>query len=274
MKRIFGLTLLVLLFVTVASYTNITSSKASAAAAPSTHAAAFKVARNDVSKGRLTRDNFEDSLRTLYHSIGLEKAGLKYDVFRFGMIGYYSLRQQGKLSQRDIVSFIDFSKPSTEKRFYTVDLKKKSLKFHSLVSHGKNTGQNMATAFSNTVHSNQSSLGFYLTGETYVGSKGYSLRLDGLDGSYNDKMRERAVVMHEANYVSESWIRKYGRLGRSQGCPALPKEISRKVIDTIKDKTLIFAYFDDSEYLANSTHLNIDNLFDRLDVFEAVTAEL
>src|SRR5690606_13191854 len=114
-----------------------------------------------------------------------------------------------------------------EKRFYTVDLKKKSLKFHSLVSHGKNTGQNMATSFSNTVHSNQSSLGFYLTGETYVGSKGYSLRLDGLDGSYNDKMRERAVVMHEANYVSESWIRKYGRLGRSQGCPALPKEISR-----------------------------------------------
>lgn len=272
MKRIIGLSLLVIALLAVTSYQNLFSTMQSAAAAPTIVPA--KLAVNENVRGQLTRLNFEDSLRSLYHSIGLAKSGMNYDVFRYGMIGYYSLKQQGRLSDRNIVSFIDFSKPSTEKRFYTVDLSRKSLKFHSLVSHGKNTGQNIATSFSNVPHSNQSSLGFYLTGETYVGSKGYSMRLDGIDGSYNDKMRDRAVVMHNAAYVSDHWIRKYGRLGRSQGCPALPKEISRTVIDTIKDRTLIFAYFNDEEYLTKSKHLDIGKLFDRLDAMEAVTAEL
>lgn len=271
MKRIFGLSLLVLAFIVTTGSTNLFkthSSLSSATVVPT------KVASSEAVKGKLNRVNFEDSLRSLYHSIGLDKAGMNYDVFRYGMIGYYSLERQGKLSGRKIVSFIDFAKPSTEKRFYTVDLSTKTLKFHSLVSHGRNTGQNIATAFSNRPHSNQSSIGFYLTGETYIGSKGYSLRLDGMDGVYNDKMRERAVVMHDAAYVSEGWIRKYGRLGRSQGCPALPKEISRKVIDTIKDKTLIFAYYNDQKYLASSKHLNLDQLFEKLDAFDPVMAEI
>jgi hypothetical protein len=119
----------------------------------------------------------------------------------------------------------------------------------------------MAKSFSNTVHSNQSSLGFYVTAETYVGSKGYSLKLDGMEKGYNDKLRERAVVMHNADYVSESWIKKYGRLGRSQGCPALPNEIGKKVIDTIKNGTAIFAYFADSAYLSESSYLDANNLF-------------
>jgi hypothetical protein len=269
MKRIIGLSLLVISLLTVTGNTNLFSTVHSSASA--SHPVPVSI---ESTKGKLTRFNFEDSIRSLYHSIGLEKAGMNYTVFRYGMIGFYSLEQQGKLSGRKIVSFIDFSKPSTEKRFYTIDLARKSLKFHSLVSHGKNTGQNIATSFSNIPHSNQSSLGFYVTGETYIGSKGYSMRLDGIDGTFNDKMRERAVVMHDAAYVSENWVRKYGRLGRSQGCPALPKEISRTVIDTIKDKTLIFAYFNDKEYLATSKHLDIDKLFDRLDALEAVTAEL
>jgi hypothetical protein len=214
---------------------------------------------------RLTRANFEDSVHVLYKSAKLDKAGLNYDVFRYGMIGYYSLRNSGKLGGKNIVSFIDFTKPSTEKRFYTVDLDRNVLLYHSLVSHGRNTGENIATDFSNRPHSNQSSLGFYVTGETYIGSKGYSLRLDGVDGSYNDKMRERAVVMHDADYVSEYWIKKYGRLGRSQGCPALPKAISRKVIDSIKDRTVVFAYFKDATYLKSSKHLNIESLFSELD---------
>ena len=272
MKRIIGLSLLVIALLTATSFTKLFSTVQSAASAPSVTPAKLTGIANV--RGKLTRLNFEDSLRSLYHSIGLAKSGMDYHVFRYGMIGYYSLKQQGKLSERNIVSFIDFSKPSTEKRFYTIDLAKKMLKFHSLVSHGKNTGQNIATSFSNVPHSNQSSLGFYLTGETYVGSKGYSMRLDGIDGIYNDKMRDRAVVMHDAAYVSDHWIRKYGRLGRSQGCPALPKEISRKVIDTIRDKTLIFAYFNDEEYLANSKHLDIGKLFDGLDAIEVVTAEL
>ena len=272
MKRTLRLSLLVIAFVAVAGSANLfTINHSSAAEAPVVPA---KFVTVETLKGKLTRTNFEDSLRSLYHSIGLAKAGMNYDVFRYGMIGYYSLEQQGKLSGRKIVSFIDFSKPSTEKRFYTVDLSRKLLKFHSLVSHGRNTGQDKATSFSNTPHSNQSSLGFYLTGETYVGSKGYSMRLDGIDGIYNDKMRERAVVMHDAAYVSENWIRKYGRLGRSQGCPALPKEISRKVIDTIKDKTLIFAYYNDQKYLASSEYLKLEKLFDRFDALDVIMAEI
>jgi hypothetical protein len=123
----------------------------------------------------------------------------------------------------------------------------------------------MATDFSNTPHSNQSSLGFYVTGETYVGSKGYSLRLDGKEKSFNDKIRSRAVVMHAADYATESWIKRYGRLGRSQGCPALPPDLSKEVINTIKDKTAIFTYYPDEDYLKTSGYLRIEKLFETLD---------
>jgi hypothetical protein len=223
---------------------------------------------------KLTRNNFEDSLQSLYHVIGLEKYGMSFDVFRYGMVGYYSLKHEGKLSEKPIVSIIDFTKKSTEKRFYTIDLDKHEVVFHSLVSHGKNTGENEAKAFSNIPQSNQSSLGFYVTGETYTGSKGYSLRLDGMDAGINDKMRERAVVMHDAEYVSDTWIKKYGRLGRSQGCPALPKGLARKVINTIKDKTVIFAYYNDDAFLAASNYLKVNTLFKNLDAVEDALAQI
>jgi hypothetical protein len=228
-------------------------------------AAVNNVTATDPKLMKLTRVNFEDSISTLYKAIGLDKIGMNYDVFRYGMIGFYSLQQDGKLNDSNLVSFIDFTKPSTEKRFYTVDLNSRTVKFHSLVSHGRNTGENIAKSFSNTPNSNQSSLGFYITGETYVGSKGYSMRLDGMDGEYNSNMRNRAVVMHDAEYVSEEWIKKYGRLGRSQGCPALPKAIAKTVINTIKDKSLIFAYYNDAKYLNSSSHLNLDDLFLKLE---------
>lgn len=203
---------------------------------------------------------FEDSVRNLYTSIGLEEYSLSYQAFRYGMVGYFNLKQQGKLGAKKLISIIDFTKPSSEKRFYTIDLEERVVKFHAYVSHGKNSGWNTVTSFSNVVHSNQSSLGFYITAETYVGSKGYSLKLDGQDMGYNNNMRERAVVMHEADYVSESWIKKYGRLGRSQGCPALPREISRKVIDSIKNGTVIFAYAENQQFLESSAHLNLKNI--------------
>lgn len=202
----------------------------------------------------------EDSLQHLYEAIGLKSYNLPYSAFRYGMIGYFNLKQEGKLGNQKIISIIDFSKPSSEKRFYTIDLERLQVKFHEYVAHGKNTGWNTAESFSNIVHSNASSLGFYVTAETYVGSKGYSLKLDGQDKGYNDNMRARAVVMHEADYVSEAWIRKYGRLGRSQGCPALPKEISKKVIDTIKHHTLIFAYANNEAFLNASSHLKPENI--------------
>lgn len=213
----------------------------------------------------LTRANFEEVIRSLYDRIGLADFNLSYHVFRKCMIGYYSLRQDGALGDKGLVTIINFEQPSTEKRFYTIDLHNKRVKYHSYVAHGRNTGQNMATSFSNTPHSNQSSLGFYVTGETYVGSKGYSLRLDGKEEIFNDKIRSRAVVIHAADYVTEKWIRLYGRLGRSQGCPALPPDISREVIDTIKDKTAIFTYYPDNNYLQTSVYLKEENLFRKLD---------
>ena len=209
-------------------------------------------------------EHFEDSLSHLYEAIALQEKGLSYDAFRYAMIGFYTLKDDGRVSDKNIVSIIDFTKPSTEERFYTIDLDRKAVVYHSLVSHGKNTGENVAKSFSNVVHSNQSSLGFYVTGETYVGSKGYSLKLDGVEEGINDNMRERAVVMHEADYVSKSWIRKYGRIGRSQGCPALPKEVSREVINTIKGRTVVFAYFNDDHYIAQSSYLNVDALIARI----------
>jgi hypothetical protein len=213
----------------------------------------------------LTRQNFEDHIRQLYGEIGLDSLQLNYDVFRLGMVGYYGLENEGALNDTGLLSIIDFSLPSTEKRFYTIDLKNHKVKYHTYVAHGRNTGQNTATAFSNIPHSNQSSLGFYVTGETYVGSKGYSLRLDGKEKSFNDNIRSRAVVIHAADYATESWIKRYGRLGRSHGCPALPPGISKEVINTIKNKTAIFTYFPDETYLNASRYLNIENLFQKLD---------
>ncbi|MEJ7646344.1 MAG: murein L,D-transpeptidase catalytic domain family protein [Chryseolinea sp.] len=207
---------------------------------------------------------FEDSIQSLYDKINLSDYDLSYQVFKYAMTGYYSLRQTGKLSDKHVITIIDFTKASTKKRFYTIDLSKLAVRFYTYVSHGKNTGEDSARSFSNILHSNQSSLGFYVTGETYVGSKGYSLKLDGIESGYNDKMRERAVVMHNAEYVSESWIKKYGRLGRSQGCPALPVEIGKKVIDVVKNKTVIFAYYNDETYLQTSPYLNLSNLFPEL----------
>jgi hypothetical protein len=207
---------------------------------------------------------FEDSVQALYHAIKLEEYNLSYHVFRYAMTGYFNLRQQGKLSNKKLISIIDFTKKSSLKRFYTIDLEALAVKFFTYVSHGKNTGEDEAKSFSNVVHSNQSSIGFYVTGETYVGSKGYSLRLDGMEKGYNDRIRERAVVIHNAEYVSEKWIRQYGRLGRSQGCPALPVELGRKIIDVVKNKTVIFAYATDDQYLGSSPMLDATRLFPAL----------
>ncbi|HEY9048020.1 MAG TPA: murein L,D-transpeptidase catalytic domain family protein [Ohtaekwangia sp.] len=226
----------------------------------------ISVAADSTGVENLSALQFEDSLQHLYQQIGLERYRLSYDAFRYAVIGYYSLRMQGKLNQKNILSIIDFTKPSREKRFYTIDLDKLAVQFYTYVSHGKNTGEDIAKNFSNIAHSNQSSLGFYITAETYIGSKGYSLKLDGQDKGYNDNMRDRAVVMHDADYVSEYWIKHYGRLGRSQGCPALSKEIAREVIDTIKNRTAVFAYFNDAGYLASSHYLNVNQLLENVSV--------
>ena len=146
------------------------------------------------------------------------------------------------LASNKIITIIDFSLPSTAHRLWTINLETGEILFNTLVAHGRNTGQNIAEKFSNIPQSYQSSLGFYLTGKVYTGKHGHSLRLKGLEKNINDKAWERAIVIHGADYVSESFIKAHGRLGRSHGCPAIPPEITEDFISTIKEGSLLFIY--------------------------------
>ena len=168
---------------------------------------------------------------------------------------------------KDILTVIDFTKPSTEKRLFVIDLKLKKILFISYVAHGRNSGEKYATSFSNREGSFKSSLGFYKTENTYYGKNGYSLVLDGLERGINDKAKERAIVMHGAAYADPSTIRSCGRLGRSLGCPALPLAVSKKIIDTIKGGTLLYIHGDDKTYASLSTFIKQDEAQkDRADI--------
>ena len=195
---------------------------------------------------------FQENLLEIYKEAGLAEHHLDYEAFRYAVIGYFNLKEEGALSEKPLITIIDFNKPSTEKRFYTIDLEERKLVYYTYVAHGKNSGELYATEFSNNVGSLQSSLGFVITAETYIGSKGYSLRLDGTEEDYNSKVRERAVVMHGSNYVNEDFIKQQGRLGRSWGCPALPSHLNKQIIDTIKEGTVIFTFYKDDNYFAHN----------------------
>ena len=153
-----------------------------------------------------------------------------------------SVRCADRVRRRDVITIIDYALPSTEPRLFVFDLTAKRVLFRELVAHGKNSGDVMTTAFSNSPGSLATSLGLFVTEETYDGSNGYSLRLRGLDRGLNDRARERAIVLHGAYYVSREAIRVLGRLGRSSGCPAVRAEIAEDLINTIKGGTAIFAY--------------------------------
>src|SRR6185436_6370051 len=151
----------------------------------------------------------------------------------------------GKTAVPATLTVIDYSKPSTKKRLWVVDLQARALLFEELVAHGQGSGANLATQFSNEAETHQSSIGLFATKDTYIGKNGYSLRLQGLDAGFNDRALERAIVMHGAPYVSEDFARAHGRLGRSWGCPALPEAVARQVIDRVKGSGLVFAYYPD-----------------------------
>ncbi len=210
---------------------------------------------------------FEDHIANLYQQMDLKSLEMNFEAFKSGMVGYYNLLEKRLISNAETLSIIDFQKPSTQKRLYILDLKENKLLYHSLVSHGKNTGNNYAKYFSNKPNSYQSSLGLFRTAETYHGKHGYSLRLDGLENGINHNARDRAIVMHKADYVSESFVNRRGRLGRSWGCPALPVEDSKNIIDQIKDGTCLFIFFDTDEYANESDYqdynIAIDSYFDQ-----------
>ncbi len=185
----------------------------------------------------LKSNNTQDSaIMAKYHSIGLQDV-LDFELFK----NAYQAFEQTDGTKKPLLTIIDYERPSTEKRFYVIDLDEDKLLYHELVSHGVNSGGKTATHFSNVVSSRQTSLGVFLTDDTYYGSNGYSLRLDGLSEGLNDKARERYIVVHGADYATEDFIAKHGYLGRSWGCPALPPTVSREIIDLIKGGSVIYA---------------------------------
>lgn len=156
------------------------------------------------------------------------------------------------------LAVIDYSRPSTEKRLWVFDLEQTRLLHAEHVAHGQGSGENMTRAFSNRDGSHQTSLGLFTTAETYVGGNGYSLRMDGLEPGFNDKARDRLIVMHGAPYVNPAAAQKQGRLGRSHGCPAVRPEVAREVIDELKQGQMVFAYYPDEKWLASSRFLGCE----------------
>ncbi|TGE21945.1 murein L,D-transpeptidase catalytic domain family protein [Hymenobacter aquaticus] len=199
---------------------------------------------------------FNQRLHDLYRDLRVEEQGLRYAVFEKAVTGYFNLKNDGKLSDKQLLTVVDFDLPSTEKRLWVLDLGTKQVVFNTLVAHGHNSGENVATNFSNENESNMSSLGFYVTQAEYIGKHGRSLKLNGVDEGYNDNALMRSVVMHGADYVSEEFIRQNGRLGRSLGCPALPMDQYAQIIDTVGNGTCLFLNGNDSSY--SSKYLNQD----------------
>ncbi len=156
------------------------------------------------------------------------------------------------------LAVIDYSLPSSMPRLWIFDLRYRTLLLEDLVAHGQNSGDDFATSFSNELGSHQSSIGLFRAQESYEGRNGYSLRLDGLEPGFNDRARERAIVIHGADYVAPEWIGEQGRIGRSQGCPAVARNVARTVIDSLKDGQFVFSYYPDSDWLASSAFLNCE----------------
>lgn len=156
------------------------------------------------------------------------------------------------------LAVIDFSLPSSVPRLWIFDLERRKLVLEELVAHGQKSGDDLATSFSNRVGSHQSSIGLFRTGESYFGEHGYALRMDGLEPGINDNARERAIVVHAADYVDPTWIARQGRIGRSQGCPAVRPEIAQQVVDSLKDGQFMFSYYPDPQWLTSSPYLNCE----------------
>ncbi|MBT8386652.1 MAG: murein L,D-transpeptidase catalytic domain family protein [Ignavibacteria bacterium] len=197
-------------------------------------------------------------IRNFYSECELEDK-LEYPVFKQALAGYNSLG----LSNKKLLSIIDYSQPSNQKRFFIIDVENHKLLFQTLVAHGKNSGLINATRFSNKKGSHKSSLGFYRTGTTYVGRRGYSLVLEGLEKGINDNARLRGIVIHGANYVSERFITgNNSMIGRSWGCPAVSNKISREIIDLIKGGSCLYIYAEDEFYKERSMLTSLDDYKD------------
>ncbi len=185
-----------------------------------------------------------------------DTSGISPSVLQLALGAVSCAVSSGAIETPRTLTVIDYSLPSTDERLWVFDVPSGRMLFKELVAHGRNTGENMATAFSNVMNSRQSSLGLFVTRDTYVGSNGYSLRMDGLEPGFNGKAMERAIVMHGAPYVDPALAKQQGRIGRSWGCPALRDAIARDVIDTVRGGGVVFSYYPDKNWLSGSQFLN------------------
>lgn len=205
---------------------------------------------------KLTASNTIKSVKTkselFFESLDATQYSLpRLESFTKAFEGYTQLKENG-LIEKEYLTIVDFGLSSKEERLWVVDMENRKVILQSLVAHGKNSGEEYASKFSNKAESFQSSLGFYLTGEVYQGKHGLSLRLDGLEHGINDNARDRAVVIHGADYVSNAFAKSNGRLGRSLGCPAVPYEIHEEFINIVKEKSCLFIYHPSRVYILKS----------------------
>ena len=186
---------------------------------------------------------FEQQAAQLYAKLELGPTGLPLAVFREGLVGYYNLRRPARRTGPPVLTLIDFARPSQQKRLWVIDVDRGKVLFHTLVAHGKASGADVPMAFSNKDGSEMSSLGFYRTAPTtYRGKHGLSLKLEGLDPGFNSNAGNRAVVVHGADYVCQDFVKAHGRLGRSQGCPALPVAETAAIVQAIRGGSVLYLH--------------------------------
>jgi hypothetical protein len=202
-----------------------------------------------VTKKLGTKELFAQYVSDIYNTANLQQSGMDVAVLQKAITGYFNLKLVNKLSPNsNIITVVDFAKPSHEKRMWIINILNKSLILNTWVAHGQGSGDDMASHFSNNNESHQSSLGFYLASEVYFGKHGRSLKLDGLDAGINSAARARGIVIHAADYVCQNTINQIGRLGRSFGCPAVSPEVSDQVINTMKGGSMLYINGSDTNY--------------------------
>jgi hypothetical protein len=212
-----------------------------------------KVKDANVSVKDYLNSNHPVNANDLFESMQLACTGISRDAFFKAWQGYYQLTQSNRDVKTGLITIIDFSQPSNKERLFVIDINNRKLLFTSLVAHGRNSGLVYARSFSNKPETYKSSLGFYKTLNTYEGENGFSLRLEGLEKNINDKVYERSIVMHGADYVSKEIAKAKGYIGRSYGCPAIPHDIACDIIKTIQNGSLLFIYHPSKKYEKQSS---------------------
>jgi L,D-transpeptidase catalytic domain len=192
----------------------------------------------------------------MYAEMDLVDSGLSHAAFQSAFIGYYKLKKRGLLRRTNILTICDFSQSSSQQRLYVIDVRNRRVLYRTYVAHGINSGEEYASSFSNRMESCKSSLGFYITAGVYTGVNGLSLRIDGVDKGFNDNARKRSIVIHGANYVSLRVLHKYGVMGTTFGCPAIPTEMTTQIIPVVKHGSCFFIYYPSRKYLSQSRILN------------------